>query len=590
MQAQTGYAIVAETRARGLKTRMALAAFIGVTALIYSPGWWPVIWFVATGLGQWIDSLVMRRYLRDPTLLPGLPYRTFTWVMVFLNTALYSGITLYVWQAGGEVGKAFAIVQACGGLLHVTLHMHYQRSLLIASTLAHATFLLGMPVMSGLKSGPLAVAVAVIGCLLYISHLVVAVRQSSQTTQALREATVEAERASAAKTDFLATISHEIRTPMNAVISAGHLLQRTALTPEQAAHVFMLTHASDMLLGLLNDVLDLSRIEAGKMVLAEADLDLHEALRALIMLWQPQAAEKGCTLVLDLAEDVPVMIRSDPLRLRQILFNLLSNAVKFTEVGGIVLHVRRSGLADDRLVFEVQDTGCGIATDVQARLFSSFEQADAGTTRRYGGSGLGLSISRKLAEIMQGDLSVESQPGRGSVFRLEMPLVEALSLGTVPQVPAGQQGRDEASDRPLSILVAEDHEVNRRIIGLFLEPLGWHLSMTVNGAEAVKAAQDRRFDVVLMDMQMPVMDGLDAAHLIRNGSGPNANTPIVALTANVLEQHRRAWHGVGADAFLSKPIDPALLIETLRAAAVRGRVDALNPTVPAIRDAVAKGA
>ena len=481
MPIKTGFALVGESRAEGLKSRMGLAAFIGTTAWVYAPSIWPAVWFFVMSLGQIADYYIFLPYRRDPTNPRSMVYRVFTCVFVFLNTALYAGITLYIWRSGDETGRLFAILQACGGLLHVTLYMHQQRALLFAALAAHTCYLLGLPMTMALSAGPLSLFVFLVGCLLYISHMAIEVANSNRANQALKAATLAAEKANAAKTDFLATISHEIRTPMNAVMAAVQLLDRTGPTPEQAAHIKMMSQASEVLMGLLNDVLDLSRIEAGKMSLDPTDLELRPALEALISLWQPQAAAKACQLVLTVAPDVPDILHVDSLRLRQILFNLLSNAVKFTEEGQISLNVgpsnARSLGAHRGLSFEVVDTGCGISDEVLGRLFGSFEQADAGTTRQHGGSGLGLAISRRLAENMGGSLTVQSRLGEGSTFRLDLPLRRGRamnSLGRELRRTKWRQDEDDGGEIPsanaLKILLAEDHMVNRHIIEQLLSP------------------------------------------------------------------------------------------------------------------------
>jgi CheY-like chemotaxis protein/nitrogen-specific signal transduction histidine kinase len=393
-------------------------------------------------------------------------------------------------------------------------------------------------------------------------HLVVAVRQSSLTTKALQSARdaeqaarQKAEVANAAKSDFLAVISHEIRTPMNAVISAANLLRRTRLDGQQREHVSMLIDAGDVLMGLLNDVLDFSKIEAGKMEMESADMIVRERLATVVRLWEPRAMANGVRVKIQVAPEVPDVVRTDPLRVQQILFNLMSNAVKFTVDGEIRIVV---GWAGAHLSAAVTDTGCGIPADRLGHVFKSFEQADIGTTRRYGGTGLGLSISRKLAELLGGTLTVESVEGQGSTFTLRLP-VEAVEL------PAARPGRPAAATVSLSgrsILAADDHEVNRRILQLLLEPHGCRITLVENGAEAVEAASLERFDAILMDMQMPVMDGLEATRRIRR-SRLNGDTPVVALTANAMDVHRAAWDETGVHAFLTKPIDPVVLAGTL---------------------------
>jgi signal transduction histidine kinase/ActR/RegA family two-component response regulator len=567
------FAKVAVVRRREIGVRLAIGAFIGAAAYVLAPSFWPVAWYAAVVVTQFFDRLVGSRV--EAPLNEGLRSRTIDYVLaVALNTATYSSISIYFWLACGEPGAWFALMLCAGGMLHVSLRSYPSKWMLIAGAGPHAVFLFAMPVITmTLRPGNdlLAGVVVTVGGLLYSLQLVAGVRQSRAFVDSLTVANDEAnaarelaERASAAKSEFLATVSHEIRTPMNAVLSAAHLLKRTSLTPQQQDHVAMLTHGGEILVGLLNDVLDISKIEAGKMELEEADLDLAEALASLIKLYQDKAAAKGVDLVLNADDDLPAAVRTDPLRLRQILFNLLSNAVKFTDQGQITVRTGRlSHPGGDVLWFEIKDSGIGIDADAMSRLFGKFEQARAETARSHGGTGLGLAISRRLAEMMSGSLTCSSVIGEGSTFRLELPLVE-----TVLKVTAAGDAEiiDLGECRNLSILVAEDHEVNRKIVGLFLEPLGWRLTMAKDGGEAVAIAGQEAFDAILMDMQMPVLNGVDAALAIRAGGGPNAKAPIIALTANALGHHREAWDPVGVAAFLTKPINPDLLVETLLAA------------------------
>ncbi len=566
----SAYAMVAQVRRRELWTRLALAAFIGGTAWVIAPSPWPGLWFVAVMLSQTLDWAVFRPFRKRPDLEPGVGYLAGACATTALSVVIYSAISAYLWFAGGEIGRVFAMVQIAGGLLHVSLHMHHARPILISAVAPHGTYFLSLPIITAIVTGDWRVLLVALGCLLYMSHLVVAVRQSSTTTGALRaandaaqEARQRAEVASAAKSDFLAVISHEIRTPMNAVISAANLLRRTRLDGAQREHVSMLVDAGDVLMGLLNDVLDVSKIEAGKMELEVADMDVRARLTALRRLWEPRAMANGVRLVVRIAPEVPEAVRTDPLRVQQILFNLISNAVKFTSEGEITI---AAGWEAGRLSVAVSDSGCGIPADRLGHVFNSFEQADAGTTRRYGGTGLGLSISRKLARMMDGDLTVSSVEGQGSTFTLSLPMEAVLHRASEPiqaaETPGSLQGR--------SILAADDHEVNRRILRLLLEPHGCRLTLVENGAEALEAASVERFDAVLMDMQMPVMDGLEATRRLR--SHPlNGDTPVIALTANALDTHKTAWDQVGVHAFLTKPIDPVMLAATLAQACAADR-------------------
>ena len=559
-----GYSMIAQVRFRELKTRIALALFIAGTACFLSKSLWPAAWFGAVLVGQYIDWLVCRPIRLDPEINPSSAYRVAMCATTSLNVVIFSGISAYLWMTAGEAGRLFAMIQVAGGLLHVSLHMHHMRALLLSAVIPHGLYFLGLPIMGAILARQPQDLLIAIGGVLYMAHLIVAARQSSMTTRAMQEANDEAraerrkaEIASAAKSDFLAVVSHEIRTPMNAVISAANLLRRTRLDRQQREHVAMLLDAGDVLVGLLNDVLDFSKIEAGKMQLETADIDLREKIGSLVRLWEPKASANSVRLKVMISDRTPARIRTDPLRLQQMLFNLLSNAVKFTEHGTITLSVDWQA-GPGRLVVSVADTGCGIPADRLANIFNSFEQVDAGTTRKYGGTGLGLAISRRLAELMGGQLTAESVEDKGSTFTLTLPVEVVEAAIPEPKRRAVTSG----SLAGKIILAADDHAVNRRILALLLEPHGCNLVLVENGVEAIEAAAGQRFDAILMDMQMPVMDGLEASAQIRL-SDLNRSTPLIALTANAMDVHRAVWDATGVYAFLTKPIDPVLLAQTL---------------------------
>ena len=569
----TAYAMVSQVRYRELKTRIALAAFIGATAWFVVPSIWPPIWFAAVLVTQALDWMVFRRFRQRPEWQPDRLWLALTCATTVLGVAVYSAMSAYLWFQGGDVGRVFAMVQCAGGLLHVSLHMHHARPILISAVTTHATYFLGLPVFTAISNQHWHELLIAIGCLLYMSHLVVAVRQSNFTTGALqaardaeKNARRKAEVANAAKSDFLAVVSHEIRTPMNAVISAANLLRRTRLDAAQREHVSMLIDAGDVLMGLLNDVLDFSKIEAGKMEFESAPMIVRERLSTVVRLWEPRALANGVRLKVRVEPDVPAAVLTDPLRVQQILFNLMSNAVKFTQDGEITISVN---WVDGQLAVAVADTGCGIPAERLGQIFNSFEQADVGTTRRYGGTGLGLSISRKLAELMGGSLTARSIQGEGSTFTVTLPMPVVEAAAAAPARAVDMVGSLEGR----SILAADDHEVNRRILQLLLEPHGCRLTLVENGAEALAAASDQRFDAILMDMQMPVMDGLEATRRIRAGQR-NGATPVIALTANALDVHRAAWDAAGVHAFLTKPIDPVMLASTLAEACAAERTTA----------------
>lgn len=553
------YRIIADVRHRELKGRIGLAIFIALTTWIIAPSQWPVLWLGAVTVGQAADWIAFRPLRREGELKNRRRAMIAGCVSCLVNTTLYSSISIYLWGTG-ETGMVFGTVLVAGALLHVTLHLYHARAILICSATPHALYFLGLPIGHALLFRSPQDYLIAVGCVLYMTHLVAAVRQSSTTMTALQIANEianeegrRAEIASAAKSDFLAVVSHEIRTPMNAVMAATTLLEKSRLDARQREQIEMLKDAGDVLLGLLNDVLDFSKIEAGKMEIEPTSTDFIETLEALKRLWEPKADAKGVRIALNIAPDVPECILIDALRLQQILFNLISNAVKFTDTGAVTISAEWNSKTKHLLIC-VSDTGCGIPADRLQHIFDQFEQADASTTRRFGGTGLGLAIARRLAELMGGSLTASSVAGSGSEFHLALPteIAERIQKAT--------QERSEADLSWLSILVVDDHPVNRRIVAMLLEPHGCALTFAEDGAKAVGLCNTTPFNIILMDMQMPVMDGITATRAIKT-AGANTQTPVIALTANAMEAHRQAWLSVGVEAFLTKPIDPRALVE-----------------------------
>jgi signal transduction histidine kinase/ActR/RegA family two-component response regulator len=378
----------------------------------------------------------------------------------------------------------------------------------------------------------------------------------------LIEARREVEDASQAKSVFLANMSHEIRTPLNGVMGVAGALARTPLSSEQQEMVSLIETSAKTLETLLSDILDLARIEAGKMDLRPEPFDLAASVDACAALFDAAAQAKGLGLRVAIEPDARGAYVGDAPRLRQILSNLLGNAVKFTEAGGVTLTVdARRGASSSELRFEVRDTGIGFDAETKARLFARFEQADGAITRKFGGSGLGLSISRSLAEAMGGRLEGDGLPGEGAVFALTLELPRCRG--------AGDRRRDTSWPTPevgplagKRVLLAEDHPTNRRVVELILSAAGVDLSCVENGAEAVEAFRGGVFDLILMDMQMPVMDGLTAIGEIRRieAAAGVRPTPIHVLTANAMPEHVSASLAAGADGHLPKPIQAEALL------------------------------
>jgi signal transduction histidine kinase/CheY-like chemotaxis protein len=380
--------------------------------------------------------------------------------------------------------------------------------------------------------------------------------------RALSEARDAAEAANRAKSEFLANMSHEIRTPLNGVIGLTQALARTELTADQTEMLELIQSSGHTLQTLLSDILDLARVESGRMEIASEPFDLARAVREAAQLYATGAAEKGLSFFVDIEPEAAAWVRGDVVRVKQVLTNLVSNAVKFTDQGFVSLTAARGQLADGApmLRFTVEDTGVGFDAEARDRLFTRFEQADGTITRRFGGTGLGLAICRQLAEMMGGDLDCESEPGGGSAFILTLPLIEAQEPAAV--VEAEPEAGDHEPHR-IRVLLADDHPTNRRVVELILAQAAVDMTSVEDGAQAVAAYREGAYDLVLMDMQMPVMDGLTATREIRLHEAAMGldRTPIVMLTANALAEHVAAGQAAGADRHLAKPFNAAELLE-----------------------------
>jgi len=396
------------------------------------------------------------------------------------------------------------------------------------------------------------------------------ITERKQAEQALIAAKEEAESATRAKSAFLATMSHEIRTPLNGVLGMAQAMALGELPAEQRQRVDVIRQSGESLLTILNDLLDLSKIEAGKLVLEQTEFDLEETARNALSAFGATAQAKDLSLSLKVSPAARGVYMGDSVRVRQIVYNLVSNGLKFTEKGGVSIALSRRGGC---LCLQVADTGIGVAREKLDRLFHKFEQADASTTRRYGGTGLGLSICRDLAELMGGTIHAESEPGKGAVFTVKLPLAK---VAVAPRLEATAEARSEmdGDGPPIRILAAEDNSMNQLVLRTLLNQVGIEPRIVANGREAVEVWAAEPWDLILMDVQMPEMDGPTATGMIRarERAARIPRTPIIALTANAMAHQVAEYVAAGMDDFVAKPIEAVRLFAAVEAALIARRM------------------
>ncbi|QIF82088.1 response regulator [Brevundimonas sp. 'scallop'] len=540
--------------------------------LLGTVGLWPaLLWFGGTLAAGSLRGIVEHR----------LSHRVGTnWGVIFpivatVTTGAWAIAPLMAWFSPTEFGRPLALALLISGyvLVFAQLRSSPRQALIISSPYgAAATIILFSlwgtnafwSMLAVLPFTAAGLFVLVTMTLLREDRIRAFQSHQAHLIEELEAARDKANAANDAKSNFLGVISHELRTPMNGVLGAAQLLSATRLETTQREYLSIIRNSGDNLLSLLNDILDMTKIEAGKMNFEVVDVAVDGLNKRITGPFEAQAEAKGLTFVTTVEGDIPTVVRGDPLRVCQVVQNLLSNAVKFTEAGEIHYLVRGHRVSDQRVRFEfvVQDSGAGIAAADLERLFMPFTQVDTSSTRRFGGTGLGLTIARRMANIMGGDITVTSKLAEGSCFTLE---IEAEVVEWAKPVAAAEVHAEIEGGESLRVLVVEDHPVNRMILEAWMSSASHVTSTAENGQVAVDIAKDQQFDLIIMDVNMPVMDGLTATRMIREG-GQNAGTPIVVLSASARHEDHEAGLQAGADAYLNKPIDFGAL------AALMGRV------------------
>ena len=557
---------------RNVLPRLVSSTAVGAVAACYLGWGWALAWSAGVWLTLWSGTALMQAVggLKQPSARH--PLNIALAANSFIGGALQAAIVIALWAHGGEVPQAFALITAFIGGAYILLQYYADLTLfrLLLSpyvvALAYMAWTLGRA--AGWDARVVVVLLASTVSLTNFFHLSRRLLDRSrsalrQARQRARDGEFAAEAANAAKSTFLATMSHEIRTPLNGVLGMAQAMAGDELSDRQRDRLSVVHGSGEALLAILNDVLDLSKIEAGKLELEQLEFELAEVARGAYSAFTALANKKGLSFALDI-EEARGRYLGDPTRLRQVLYNLISNALKFTEQGEIRVIAARHG---EILEISVKDTGVGIPPESLPQLFAKFDQLDSSTTRRFGGTGLGLAICRELAQLMTGEISVTSELGLGSTFTLRVPL---RWMGEEKVVCTVIEAMPDRADIALRVLAAEDNAVNQLVLKTLLHQMGVDPVVVDNGRLAVEAWESGDWDVILMDIQMPVMDGLTATAQIRQMERASGRTPtpIVALTANAMSHQVEQYIAAGMDGHVAKPIQASDLFEALTRAAV----------------------
>ena len=605
------------------KRRKALLQRLGMgaaTAMVFSPlfGWgFSAVWVGIYFLVQVLDLMVFAPINSGKTEKMGPMRSAAGVVMLFLNAAAFGSLSIPLWLTGGPMGGVCAAVLAASGAIYGVINSPRSKEVLAVTIAPHFIYMAMTPFwMAWYGASSSFVSAAAIAFIVFGLYCISTWQRMNQAADAEIAARLDAdqrradaERIMAGRSIFLATVGHDLRTPISAILTGAAELERGATDSAARAQAALITDAGIMMKALLDDLLDHSKLDAGRMQVETVAFNLRGLIAQTLRFWQGEARAKGLNLRVEGASSIPPSVKGDPMRLRQVLNNLISNAMKFTADGSVTL--RLSAWVEEpsshALLIEVADTGPGMTGQQLSRLFTPFDQTADGVSARHGGTGLGLSISRDLVELMGGRLTARSRPGEGAAFTVSLLLPRgeapasapsgfndesrgdivrslAPNIGTqgpTPSTPvfeakpvvAGSEivavsaetetEIDEGGDRALRVLVVDDHDINRRAVELILAPLGCDIATAADGLLALARCETSTFDVIFMDVRMPELDGRETTRRLRAGGGPNASVPVIAVTADTAPDDIAACMAAGMTYFVSKPLTPAALLGAL---------------------------
>ncbi|MDQ0464668.1 signal transduction histidine kinase/ActR/RegA family two-component response regulator [Caulobacter ginsengisoli] len=557
VQDRFGLAGAVEMRRRHARAR-ALTAMLIASGLTIGQGWWATwIWAGVFILVQHLEMRFAPRVLANPPRTASGAANAALWL--FTPSAIaFGALSPILWTYIERYGPALGVTLIAGAMTNLVSLSRGSRVAFAVSALPYGLYLLVLPLLdAGQTAGPLLVTMMIAVGLVMLNVVGAwittedARRTQDEALAQAEEGRRAAEAATASKSAFVAMISHELRTPISAINAGAGELRREARDRGAKAHAQLIIDAGAMMRTLLDDLLDLAKLDAGRMEVEAIAFDPRRAVLDAVRLWKPQARAKGLRLGLYGARALPDWVVGDPTRLRQVLNNLFSNAIKFTRQGSVRLTVSVDG---EMVRLALADTGPGMTADQINRLFTPFDQLDASVARKHGGSGLGLVISRQLARLMGGDLVASSAPGAGATFIVTLTLPPAEPALVEPAQPLGP---------PPRLLVVDDHAINRQAITLVLAPLGIVPETAASAEEGLERLAAEPFDIVLMDVYMPGMDGREATRRLRAHAGPNQNTPVIAITASATAKDWEACLASGMSGHVAKPIEPAQLYAAL---------------------------